>query len=164
MQAAMAAALLVLVILLMLAGVLGSVLPFMPGTPLILLGAFIYALSTDFEPVGAWHLLTLGAIVALTYALDYLAGALGARKLGGSRWAVAGAILGGIVGLFFGLIGIVVGPVAGAVIFELVYRKEVSAGLRSGAGAVIGMVLGGVAKFSLAVVMVGLFAYWTLRG
>lgn len=160
----MAAALLVLVILLMLAGVLGSVLPFMPGTPLIFLGAFIYALSTDFDPVGGWHLLTLAAIVALTYALDYLAGALGARKLGGSRWAVAGAILGGIVGLFFGLIGIIVGPVAGAVLFELVYRKEVSAGLRSGAGAVIGIVLGGVAKFSLAVVMVGLFAYWTLRG
>lgn len=164
MALAMMAALVVLVVLLMIAGVLGSVLPFMPGTPLILLGAFIYSLATDFDPVGVWHLLALAAIVALTYALDYAAGALGAHKLGGSRWAVLGALLGGIIGIFFGIIGIVIGPVVGAVLFELIYRKEVSAGLRSGAGAVVGMVLGGVAKFSLALVMVGLFAFWTLWG
>jgi len=142
----------------------GSVLPFVPGTPLIFLGALIYALATGFEVVGPWHLVALGLLVALTYVLDYAAGALGARRLGGGRWAALGALVGGIAGIFFGLVWILVGPVVGAIAFELVYRKQVSAGLKSGAGAVVGMVLGGVAKFSLAVVMVGLFAFWTLKG
>jgi uncharacterized protein YqgC (DUF456 family) len=164
MAAAMMAALLVLVVLLMVAGLAGSVLPFLPGTPLIFLGAFIYAFATGFEVIGPWRLAALAVLVVLTYALDYAAGALGARKLGGSRWAALGALVGGVVGMFFGLVGILVGPVAGAIAFELVYRRQVSAGLKSGAGAVFGMVVGGAAKFSLAVVMVGLFAFWALRG
>ena len=69
------------VALLLVAGLLGSILPFIPGTPLILAGAIVYAVATDFEPVGPWHIALLVVIAAIAYSLDYLAGALGVQKL-----------------------------------------------------------------------------------
>lgn len=153
-----------LVYVLMIAGVVGSFLPFVPGTPLILLGALIYAVATDFQPVDGWRLLLLVGLTLVGYALDYLSGALGTRKLGGSRWAVLGAVGGGIVGLFFGPLGILVGPILGAIAVELIYRKDWQIALKSGVGAVIGVFLGVVAKLSIAVVMVGLFSLWVFRG
>lgn len=153
-----------LVFVLMAAGVIGSLLPFIPGTPLILVGALIHAVATDFEPVSEWRLLLLVVLAIVGYALDYLSGALGTKKLGGSRWAMFGAVAGGLVGIFFGPIGILVGPIVGAVAVELMYRKDMSIALKSGVGAVVGVFLGVVAKLSIAVAMVGLFSYWVYSG
>jgi uncharacterized protein len=157
-------AVLVLVVALMIAGLAGSFLPFLPGTPLIFLGALVYALATGFEQVDGLRLAILACLTALSYALEYLSGAFGTRRLGGSRWAAVGALAGGIVGLFFGLFGVIVGPIVGAVGLELIYRQELGPGLKSGLGALVGMLLGAVAKLSIAIIMVGLFAFWTLRG
>jgi uncharacterized protein YqgC (DUF456 family) len=159
----MVPAVVVLVVVLMIAGIAGSLLPWLPGTPLILLGAFLFALATDFERVDTVRLVILAGLMLLSYVLEHLSGAFGARKLGGSRWAAAGALLGGLVGLFFGLPGVVLGPAAGAIGFELAHRKELRSGLASGLGALLGMFLGAVAKLSIAMVMVGLFAFWALR-
>ena len=155
---------LALVFVLMLAGIFGSFLPLIPGTPLILLGALLFSLATDFQPVDAWRLVLLGALAVAAYVLDYLSGALGTRKLGGSRWAMLGAVLGGFIGLFFGPLGILVGPILGAIGVELIYRKDVSVAFKSGLGAVVGVFLGVVAKLSISVVMVGLFTFWVIRG
>ena len=78
--------------------------------------------------------------------------------------AVAGAILGSLAGLFFGPIGLLLGPVLGAVIAEWIYCRRLRASLKSGVGTVLGMLLGAVAKFGLALVMIGLFGYWLWRG
>ena len=160
----MMSGLVALVFVLMLAGVAGSLLPVIPGTPLILLGALIYAVATDFQPVDGWRLLLLVGLAVVAYTLDYLSGALGTRKLGGSRWAMFGAVGGGLVGLFFGPSGILIGPILGAVAVELIYRKDLNVALKSGVGAVIGVFLGVVAKLSVAVIMVGLFSLWVFRG
>jgi hypothetical protein len=160
----MSAGVLALVYIIMIAGIAGSFLPLIPGSPLIVLGALIYALATDFEHVGAWRLMLLAALAALAYALDYLSGALGTRKLGGSRWAMFGAIAGGIVGLFFGPFGVLIGPIVGAIGVELLYRHDVKIALKSGTGAVLGVFLGVVAKLSISVIMVGLFTLWVVRG
>ncbi len=157
-------AVLALVFILMIAGILGSFLPVIPGTPLILFGALVYALATDFQPVDMWRLASLAALAVLAYVLDYFSAALGTRKLGGSRWAMLGAVLGGFAGLFFGLLGILVGPILGAITVELIHRKDIHVALKSGLGAVVGVFIGVVAKLSISVVMVGLFTFWVIRG
>lgn len=148
----------------LLAGVVGAVLPFVPGAPLILAGAVIYAVATDFAPVGWGRLAILGALTVLGFVLDYVASALGARRFGGSRWAVVGALAGGIVGVFFGPLGLLLGPVVGAVAGELIRSGQLAGSLRTGIGAVVGLVAGAIAKFGLALAMVGLFLWWLWRG
>ena len=154
----------ILVGLLILAGLLGSFLPVIPGTPLIVLGALVYAFFTDFETVGLTELLLLTGISLLAYALDYTAGALGAKKFGGSWWGAAGALLGAIAGVFFGPLGLVFGPIVGALLGELARTRKLGTSLRSAFGTVLGMVLGTIAKLSLAVIMVGFFLWWVWQG
>ena len=154
----------VLVTVLLVAGLAGSVLPFLPGTLLILAGAIVYALVTDFSPVGGGRLLLLGGLTTLAYILDYAAGALGARKFGGSGWAVTGALVGGLIGIFFGPVGLLLGPVVGAVAGEWLKSGDVDHSLHAGVGALVGMVLALLARFTLAITMVGLFLWWLWRG
>ena len=153
-----------LVGVLMLVGLLGSFLPIIPGTPLILLGALVYGVFTDFQTVGYGRLLVLVVISALAYVLDYTAGALGAKKFGGSRWAASGALLGALVGVFFGPLGLILGPITGSVLAELVHSRRLDESLRSAFGTVVGMLLGTVAKLSLAVTMICLFLWWIWQG
>ena len=153
----------VLVGLLMVGGVAGSFLPVIPGTPLIFVGALIYAFATDFDPVGLGQLLALAGISILAYVLDYTAGALGAKKFGGSWWGAAGALVGALAGFFFGPLGLMLGPIAGAWLGELLRSRHFHTSIRSAFGTVVGMLLGTMAKLSLALVMVGLFLWWVWR-
>jgi uncharacterized protein YqgC (DUF456 family) len=153
-----------LVAVLIIAGLAGSLLPFLPGTPLIFLGALVYALATDFHPITPGKLLFLAGLAALAHVLDYVAGAVGARKFGGSGWAVVGALIGGVVGLFFGLPGLLVGPVVGAVAGELLKSGELGHSLKAGFGALLGIVLAVIARFAIAFTMMGLFLWSLWRG
>jgi hypothetical protein len=153
----------VLVTALLIAGLAGSLLPFLPGTPLILAAALVHALATDFNPIGAGRLLVLAGLTALAYALDYIAGAVGAKKFGGSVWAVVGALVGAVVGLFFGPPGLLIGPVIGAVAGELLKSGDVEHSLKAGFGALVGMVVALLARFALAFTMVGLVLWWLWR-
>ncbi|OGB96049.1 MAG: hypothetical protein A2Z31_10470 [candidate division NC10 bacterium RBG_16_65_8] len=153
----------VLVGALLIAGLAGSLLPFLPGTPLILAAALVHALATDFNPIGAGRLMVLAGLTALAYVLDYVAGAVGAKKFGGSVWAVVGALVGGVVGLFFGPPGLLIGPVVGAVAGELLKSGEMEHSLKAGFGALVGMVVALLARFALAFTMVGLFLWWLWR-
>ena len=102
-------------------------------------------------------LVALGVMAALTYAVDFLAGAFGARRFGASRRAVIGAVLGAVVGLFFGIPGVLLGPFVGAVLGELSTRSDLKSAGRAGFGATLGLALGVAAKLSLAFAMVGIF-------
>jgi hypothetical protein len=157
-------ALYVLVAALLIVGLAGSLLPFLPGTPLILAAALVHALVNDFSPIGVGRLLILGGLAALAFVLDYVAGAAGVKKFGGSAWAVVGALVGAVVGLFFGPPGLLIGPVVGAVAGELLKSGEVEHSFKAGLGAVVGMVCGLLARFALAFTMVGLFLWWLWRG
>jgi uncharacterized protein len=154
----------IVVALLLLAGVVGSVVPFIPGTPLVFLGALVYAAATGWMPVGAGRLALLGALTVFSYVLHHVTGAFGARRYGGSRWAVVGALLGAVVGLAFGPLGLVLGPIMGAVAGELLRTGNLEGSVRSGFGAMVGVVIGAAANFVVAVVMVGLFLWWVWRG
>ena len=154
----------VVVGLLLLLGLIGTVVPFLPGTPLIVAGALVYAVATDWTPIGFGRLAILAGLAALGYLLHYVAGALGTRRAGGSAWAVIGALAGGIIGLFFGLPGLLLGPPLGAIAGELVKTGDVRTSIRTGIAAFLGMVAGAVANFAIGVTMIGLFLWWAARG
>jgi uncharacterized protein YqgC (DUF456 family) len=149
---------------LLLLGLVGTIVPFLPGTPLIVVAALVHAAATGWTPIGAGRLTILAALAGFGYALHYFAGALGARRAGGSRWAVVGALVGGVVGLFFGLPGVLLGPPLGAIAGQLLQSGNLATSVRTGILALIGMVAGAVANFTIAVVMIALFLWWVRRG
>ncbi|HTL74649.1 MAG TPA: DUF456 domain-containing protein [bacterium] len=147
-----------LALLVMLAGLVGSVVPGLPGTPLILVAAIGHRLY--FGDASASNLV-LGVLVGLTIvslAFDFLATALGAKKFGATWRGALGALIGGIVGLFFSLPGIILGPFLGAMLFEMLGDKEFKKAAHAGLGAMLGLLLGIVGKFSIGVMMAVLFA------
>src|SRR5512145_202035 len=143
--------------LLFVAGLVGSVVPWMPGPLFIVAGAVLWAVATDFQTLGWGRLAVLVALAALSFLLDFLAGALGARRYGASRWGVVGAIVGAIVGLFLGPLGLILGCVVGAVAGELLRGAGLEGGVRSGLGALVGLLAGLVADLVLSMTMIGLF-------
>ncbi len=140
---------------LIVVGALGTVVPILPGAPLIFLGALLAAWAEDFAHIGVWSLLGLGFLTALAVAVDFIAGAFGVKRFGASRRAVTGATLGAILGLFFGIVGVLVGPFVGAVIGELSVRRNLAAAGRAGVGAALGLALGAAAKLAIAFAMIG---------
>jgi len=143
--------------MLVLLGLAGTLLPAIPGAPMIFAGLALAAWAEDFAYVGWGTLVVIGILTAVTYAVDFVAGSLGARRFGASRRAVVGAALGAIVGLFFGLPGILLGPLVGAVLGELSARRSLGEAGRAGLGTALGLALGAAAKLALALSMVGVF-------
>jgi hypothetical protein len=116
------------------------------------------AWAEDFAYIGLGTLSVLGVMALMIYAVDFIAGALGAKRFGASTRAIIGASLGAIVGLFFGIPGVLLGPFIGAVLGELSVQRNLMAVGKAGLGATVGLVLGVAAKLALALSMVGLFA------
>ena len=138
-------------------GLVGLLLPIVPGAPVLFLGLLLGAWAENFQYVGLWTLLALAVMALLTYAVELVASVLGAKKYGGSKRAMWGAALGGIVGLFFGVTGILLGPFIGAVIGELSLRRSLDEAGRAGFGTVVGLAVGLAGKFAIGIAMIGLF-------
>lgn len=147
----------VIAAILVVAGLLGLVLPALPGAPLLFAGLLLAAWAEGFAYVGTGTLVVLALLALLTYAVDFAASAFGAKRFGASRRAVAGALLGALVGLFFGLPGVLLGPFVGAVIGELTAQRSLRDAGRAGVGATVGLALGAAAKLALAFSMLGIF-------
>lgn len=144
---------------LVVAGMAGLLLPAIPGAPLLFGGLVLLAWAEDFEYVGGWTLGVLAALSLLTYVVDVVAGAFGAKKYGASGRAMFGAAVGAVVGIFFGLIGVFVGPFVGALIAEFSQPdKTLDDAGRAGYGATIGLLLGTALKMALAFTMIGIYA------
>ncbi|RPE81796.1 DUF456 domain-containing protein [Vulcaniibacterium tengchongense] len=144
--------------ILILLGIAGTVLPALPGLPLVFAGMLLAAWAGDFQQVGGWTLLGLGLLTLLSLGVDFLATALGAKRVGASRLALAGAVLGTFAGLFFGPVGLFAGPFVGALAGELVHSRQIRLAAKVGLGTWLGIVLGTVLKLGLAFAMLGLFA------
>ena len=106
--------------ILVIVGLVGTVLPALPGVPLVFCGLLLAAWADGFAHAGALTLFVLGVLTVIALAIDFIAGVLGAKKVGASRYAVIGAALGTLLGLFFGLPGLLLGPFVGALVGELV--------------------------------------------
>lgn len=149
--------------LLVLVGLAGTVLPALPGLPLMFAGMLLAAWAGDFQHVGAPTLIVLAILTLVSVAVDFWATAHGAKRVGASRLAMLGAALGTLFGLFLGLPGLLLGPFAGAVAGELLHRRSLQAdtlghAAKVGAGTWLGILLGTALKLALAFAMLGLFA------
>lgn len=147
-----------LALLVMLVGLIGCIAPGLPGTPLILVAAVGHRLYFGAAGVSNLVLIILAALTAVSLLFDFLAGMFGAKKFGATWRGALGAVLGGIVGLFFNLPGIILGPFLGAMLFEMLGDQEFKKAAKAGLGATVGLLLGVAGKFSIAVVMIILFA------
>lgn len=153
-----------LTISLLIVGLLGLVLPFVPG-PLILFGAtLLHAWLRPASGLGAWFVAVESILLVLAFATDFFCGALGARWFGGSAWGVSGVVLGALVGFFFGLPGMILGPLIGCFVFELILaRKPVQPAAKSAVGTAIGTGVGLVSRLGIGFAMVAVFflgAFW----
>jgi uncharacterized protein YqgC (DUF456 family) len=143
---------------LMATGLAGTVLPMLPGSPLILLGAFIYAWYTGFELVTWTTLLWLLILTLVNQTLDFFSSAFGVKKLGGSKWGMTGALVGGILGVFAGGVwGLFLGSFLGAFLLEMIHSRNMGISLKSGVGTVIGLFFGTLGKLVIAMIMIGIF-------
>jgi uncharacterized protein len=144
--------------LLILLGVLGSVLPGLPGVPLVFAGLVAAAWADDFQRVG-WIVLTLlGLMTLVSFAIDFLATTLGAKRVGATKLAVAGALVGTLAGVFLGLPGLILGPFLGAVAGELISHGKLQQAGRAGLATWVGLLFGTLAKIALVFTMLGVFA------
>jgi len=151
-----------LTLIIMLIGLIGSVVPVLPGTPVVLIAAICHRLYFGEASISNLLLVVLVMLTGLSLLLDFVASVLGAKKFGATWRGMTGAIIGGMVGLFFNLPGIILGPFLGAMILEMTGGKELKLAAKAGAGAVIGLLLGVVGKFSICVMMIALFATNTI--
>lgn len=151
----MTAILWVLAVVLVIVGLAGVVMPALPGTMLVFAGLVLAAWADGFSRVGAGTLVVLGLLAAGSYGI--VAAALGARRLGASRRAMAGAAIGTVLGLFLGLPGLIIGPFVGAVAGELTLHRDVLKAGRAGVAAWIGFAIGMAVKVALVFVMIGIF-------
>jgi uncharacterized protein YqgC (DUF456 family) len=142
---------------LVLAGLAGAVLPALPGVPLVFGGLVVAAWADDFQRVGWGVLALLGALTVASLAIDIAATALGAKRVGATRLAIAGAALGTLCGLFFGIPGLLFGPFAGAVAGEMLSHGEWRKATQAGMATWIGLLFGTLAKLALVFTMLGLF-------
>ncbi len=143
-------------LILMLAGFVGVVLPFLPGVPLAWLGLFIFAAATHFTYLSLTIVLVFLGLAVMTLILDVITPSLGAKKYQASKWGVIGALLGSLLGIaFFGFPGIIIGPLLGALLGELFARKTIEQAAQSAWGAFLGFLAGTLIKAVLILIMVG---------
>lgn len=145
-------------ILLFAVGLLGTVLPIVPGTTIILAAAVIHRVMLGPEKSVGWSTIAILVLLTLvTYLFDFLSGYFGAKYFGATKWGMAGAVLGAMAGLFFGIIGLFVGPIIGAVIGEFIAGKKMVEAGRAGWGSLLGNIGGMLAKLAIALVMIVIF-------
>lgn len=142
-----------------LVGLIGTVVPVLPGVGLIFAGILLYALYFGIEEIGLVTLSLLGVVALLSILFDFLASAYGAARFGSTRWGVFGSVIGGIVGaVLLNIPGLVLGVFLGAAAGEMIFaKKDLHQSLRAGWGSVLGFLGGTVLKLILGIVMIIIF-------
>jgi uncharacterized protein YqgC (DUF456 family) len=154
---------LALTLFVMLIGIIGTVLPVIPGTLLIFLAALIYALLEGFQVVGWPTLVILGLLTIVATTADIWASSVGAKMGGASGWSVLVGLIGGLVGfILFTLPGAIVGALLGVLLTEIVRVGDWRQALKAGSGWVVGWILATVTQLGIGLVMLAIFV-WQIR-
>jgi uncharacterized protein YqgC (DUF456 family) len=147
-----------LTIVLFAIGLIGTVVPILPGTTIILAGSIIHRLMVGAEKSIGWKtIVVLVLLTLLSYVFDFLGSYFGAKYFGATKWGAFGAIIGALAGLFFGIIGLFVGPVIGAVAGEFIAGKRMIDAGRAGWGSLLGNIGAMLGKLIIALAMITIF-------
>jgi uncharacterized protein YqgC (DUF456 family) len=122
-------------------GLLGCVLPVLPGPPISFIGLLMLQLSSR-HPFTSEYMWLLAGIVVIVTVIDNVVPVWSTKKLGGSKWGTWGSAIGLIIGFFFAPWGIIVGPFLGAVVGELISGKDSAIAFKSGFASLLGFVFG----------------------
>lgn len=145
-------------IVVMALGLIGTVIPILPGTTIILAAAIVHRVALGPDRSLGWSaLVAMLLLTLLTYAIDAAAGYLGAKRFGATKWGLIGCAAGALAGLFFGLLGLFVGPVIGAIAGELIGGKKIVKAGRAGWGTFLGSLGGLIAKLFIGLIMIVIF-------
>jgi uncharacterized protein YqgC (DUF456 family) len=142
---------------LVITGLIGLILPAIPGALFLFAGLGLAAWAENFTFVGFGTLAILAVLALLTFGVDLWATMFGAKKFGASKRAMIGAVIGALGGVFLGFPGVIFGPFIGAMLGELSARRGLQEAARAGFGATLGLVLGVAVKLALAFAMIGIF-------
>ena len=154
----------IVAVLLVVVGIAGTVLPMLPGIPLVFAGLLLAAWHGGFDQVSILTMVMIGIIASMAWAVDFFASVVTAKKAGASKYALWGAAIGAVVGIAGGIVGLIIGPAIGAIIGELITHKNTSKEATSKATAVgiaagLGFVLALAIKIVLVLTMLAVFAY-----
>jgi hypothetical protein len=140
---------------LLLVGLIGSVVPLLPGPFLIFIAGILHTVLRPEAGMSWQGIVVLSLLLVASYVVDVAAGAMGARWFGASRWGIAGVFVGGLIGLFFAPIGFVIGPLAGGLVFELIFaKKRMAPAVKSTWGTLLGTGVGLVVRLGLSLAMI----------
>jgi uncharacterized protein YqgC (DUF456 family) len=151
--------LLALAIVFLIIGIIGCLVPVLPGPPLSFAGILILHF-TDFAEFRLNLLIILGVIAVVVAVFDYVVPIWGTKKFGGTKYGIRGATIGLLVGLFFGPPGIIIGPFLGAVIGEMIYKDDFNYAIRAGLGSLIGFMAGIGIKLAASLII----TFYFIRG
>lgn len=146
-----------LAVVLIVVGVVGTVVPALPGTALVFGGMVLGAWIDGFTKVTTLTLVVLGVLTVITWIVDYVSGVLGAKRVKASREAVIGALIGTLVGVFTGLWGLLFMPLVGAAIGEYLAIRDWARASHVGVSTWIGIMLGTAVKIAITFAMIGIF-------
>lgn len=159
----------IVAIILVVIGIAGTILPMLPGVPLVFAGLFLAAWHGAFDKVSILTMVIIAVIAMLAWVIDFSASIITAKKVGASKYALWGAGIGAIVGIAGGIVGLIIGPAIGAIIGELISHKSATKQTISkeatakattvGIAAGLGFVLALALKIILALSMLAVFAY-----
>ena len=141
---------------LILLGVAGLILPLLPGTVLIFIGAAFAAWAEDYTRISGTTVAVLAGLTLIAWVLEYVAGLLGAKAAKASRQALIGAAIGTVLGVFSGLWGLFVFPLIGAMVGEFYARGDALRAGQVGVATWVGIMIGTIAKVVIGFVMVGI--------
>jgi uncharacterized protein len=144
--------LLILGIVFMILGIIGCLVPVLPGPPLSYFGLLFLHLSR-FGQFQNTTLIAFGAIVVIVTVIDYVIPVWGTKKFGGSKYGTRGATIGLIVGLFLGPIGLIIGTLVGAFVGEMLFKDDLNYAIKAGLGSLLGFLTGIGLKLATSLIM-----------
>lgn len=138
--------------ILMLAGIIGCLLPFLPGPPLSYLGLLLLQIK-ETAPFTTKFLIIWAVIVIAITVMDYLVPIYGTKRFGGTKFGLWGCAIGLVAGFWFGPIGIIAGPFLGALLGEWLGNRDSDQAFRAAIGSFVGFLFGTVLKLIASGIM-----------